>query len=189
MDVPLFKMNYSQEGNEYIHGVARNVTDIFNRLALESKIIKKPVMLFFDEAEKFFPRHADRHQVEEVNTYKDLMNTAAASGIILVAATNHINMVNQEITGNPRRMGTIIHVGNPDFSSRVNLFTKLLKDLPIINGILNQAHYEKLASLSEGFSIGNIADTIDKTITQAIKKRINITPEMLMKAFATRGGF
>ena len=96
------------------------------------------------------------------------MNTAAASGIILVAATNHINMVNQEITGNPRRMGTIIHVGNPDFSSRVNLFTKLLKDLPIINGILNQAHYEKLASLSEGFSIGNIADTIDKTITQAI---------------------
>lgn len=37
MDVPLFKMNYSQEGNEYIHGVARNVTDIFNRLALESK--------------------------------------------------------------------------------------------------------------------------------------------------------
>ena len=189
MDVPLFKMNYSQEGNEYIHGVARNVTDIFNRLALESKIIKKPVMLFFDEAEKFFPRHAERHQVEEVNTYKDLMNTAAASGIILVAATNHINMVNQEITGNPRRMGTIIHVGNPDFSSRVNLFTKLLKDLPIINGILNQAHYEKLASLSEGFSIGNIADTIDKTITQAIKKRINITPEMLMKAFATRGGF
>lgn len=37
MDVPLYKMNYSQEGNEYIHGVARNVTDIFNRLALEAK--------------------------------------------------------------------------------------------------------------------------------------------------------
>lgn len=187
MDVPLFKMNYSQEGNEYIHGVARNVTDIFNRLALESKIIKKPVMLFFDEAEKFFPRHADRHQVEEVNTYKELMNTAAASGIILVAATNHINMVNQEITGNPRRMGTIIHVGNPDFSSRVNLFTKLLKDLPILENSLNHSHFEKLASLSEGFSIGNIADTIDKVITQAIKKRINIQPEILMRAFTAKG--
>lgn len=37
MDVPLYKMSYSQEGNEYIHGVARNVTDIFNRLALEAK--------------------------------------------------------------------------------------------------------------------------------------------------------
>lgn len=187
MDVPLYKMNYSQEGNEYIHGVARNVTDIFNRLALESKIIKKPVMLFFDEAEKFFPRSAERHQVEEVNTYKDLMNTAAASGIILVAATNHINMVNQEITGNPRRMGTIIHVGNPDFSSRVNLFTKLLKDLPILENSLNHSHFEKLASLSEGFSIGNIADTIDKVITQAIKKRINIQPEILMRAFTAKG--
>lgn len=187
MDVTLYKMNYSQEGNEYIHGVARNVTDIFNRLALEAKIIKKPVMLFFDEAEKFFPRHAERHQVEEVNTYKDLMNTAAASGIILVAATNHINMVNQEITGNPRRMGTIIHVGNPDFSSRVNLFTKLLKDLPILENSLNHSHFEKLASLSEGFSIGNIADTIDKVITQAIKKRINIQPEILMRAFTAKG--
>lgn len=187
MDVPLYKMNYSQEGNEYIHGVARNVTDIFNRLALESKIIKKPVMLFFDEAEKFFPRSAERHQVEEVNTYKDLMNTAAASGIILVAATNHINMVNQEITGNPRRMGTIIHVGNPDFSSRVNLFTKLLKDLPILENSLNHSHFEKLASLSEGLSIGNIADTIDKVITQAIKKRINIQPEILMRAFTAKG--
>lgn len=187
MDVPLYKMNYSQEGNEYIHGVARNVTDIFNRLALEAKIIKKPVMLFFDEAEKFFPRSAERHQVEEVNTYKDLMNTAAASGIILVAATNHINMVNQEITGNPRRMGTIIHVGNPDFSSRVNLFTKLLKDLPILENSLNHSHFEKLASLSEGFSIGNIADTIDKVITQAIKKRINIQPEILMRAFTAKG--
>ena len=187
MDVPLYKMSYSQEGNEYIHGVARNVTDIFNRLALESKIIKKPVMLFFDEAEKFFPRSAERHQVEEVNTYKDLMNTAAASGIILVAATNHINMVNQEITGNPRRMGTIIHVGNPDFSSRVNLFTKLLKDLPILENSLNHSHFEKLASLSEGFSIGNIADTIDKVITQAIKKRINIQPEILMRAFTAKG--
>ena len=187
MDVPLYKMSYSQEGNEYIHGVARNVTDIFNRLALEAKIIKKPVMLFFDEAEKFFPRSAERHQVEEVNTYKDLMNTAAASGIILVAATNHINMVNQEITGNPRRMGTIIHVGNPDFSSRVNLFTKLLKDLPILENSLNHSHFEKLASLSEGFSIGNIADTIDKVITQAIKKRINIQPEILMRAFTAKG--
>ena len=186
MDVPLYKMNYSQEGNEYIHGVARNVTDIFNRLALEAKIIKKPVMLFFDEAEKFFPRYADGHQIEEVNTYKELMNTAAAAGLILVAATNHINLVNAEIIGNPRRMGTIIHCGNPDFNSRVNLFAKLLKDLPILKDVLNESHYQKLAELSDGLSIGNISDTIDKTITQAIKKRKNIDSETLMLAFARK---
>lgn len=51
-------------------------------------------MLFVDEAEKFFPRYANGHQVEEVNTYKELMNIAASSGIILMAATNHIDMVN-----------------------------------------------------------------------------------------------
>lgn len=186
MDIPLFKMNYSQEGNEYIHGVSRNVTDIFNRLALQSRIIKKPVMLFFDEAEKFFPRHAERHQVEEVNTYKELMNTAAASGIILVAATNHIDQVNQEITGNPRRMGTVIHVGYPDLENRKSLFGKLLANLPIINGDITKEIIAEYAELTDGLSIGKIVDMVDKAITQAVKTKINITPESLKKVLAEK---
>jgi len=186
MDIPLFKMNYSQEGNEYIHGVSRNVTDIFNRLALQSKIIKKPVMLFFDEAEKFFPRHAERHQVEEVNTYKELMNTAAAAGIILVAATNHIDQVNQEITGNPRRMGTVIHVGYPDLENRKSLFGKLLANLPIIHGDITQEIIAEYAELTDGLSIGKIVDMVDKAITQAVKTKINITPESLKKVLAEK---
>ena len=186
MGVPLFKMNYSQEGNEYIHGVSRNVTDIFNRLALQSRIIKKPVMLFFDEAEKFFPRHAERHQVEEVNTYKELMNTAAASGIILVAATNHIDQVNQEITGNPRRMGTVIHVGYPDLENRKSLFGKILANLPIIDGDITQEIISEYAELTDGLSIGKIVDMVDKAITQAVKTKVNITPESLRKVLAEK---
>lgn len=186
MGIPLYKMNYQQEGNEYIHGVARNVSEIFERLKLESKIIKKPVMLFFDEAEKFFPRHAERHQIEEVNTYKDLMNTAAASGIILVAATNHIHLVNQEIIGNPRRMGTVIHVGNPGEKDRKNLLSKLLKDLPIITAPVTSNIIDKLATQTEGYSVGQIADAIDKFITQAVKKKQNIEPESLLKAITPK---
>ena len=183
MNIPLYKMNYNQTGNEYIHGVARNVTDIFERLKLESKIIKKPVMLFFDEAEKFFPRYADRHQVEEVNTYKELMNTAAAGGLILIAATNHIDLVNAEIIGNPRRMGTIIHCGNPDYQSRTNLIEKLLNNLPIIDDYLDETHYAQLAKQTEGLSIGNIADIIDKTITQAVKQRKNLNFDTILQNF------
>ena len=186
MNVPLYKMNYSQEGNEYIHGIARNVTDIFNRLSLEAKILKKPVMLFFDEAEKFFPRYARDHQIEEVNTYKELMNTAAASGIILIAATNHIDQVNAEIIGNPRRMGTIIHCGNPSEKSRFNIFVKMLGDLPILKGVVDEKIYQELAELSEGLSIGQISDMLDKVITQAIKKRTNISAENLIEAFARK---
>ena len=181
MNVPLYKMNYSQDGNEYIHGVARNVTEIFNKLALESKILKKPVILFFDEAEKFFPRYANGHQVEEVNTYKELMNTAAASGIILMAATNHIDMVNQEIIGNPRRMGTVIHVGEPNENDRKTLITKLFDGLPILAGALSAGIIAKLAQNTEGMSIGQITDAVDKIITQAVKKKQTIQPETLLK--------
>ena len=183
MDVPLFKMNYAQEGNEYIHRVSKNVTDIFERLALQAKILKKPVMLFFDEAEKFFPRYAQGHQVEEVNTYKELMNNASRNNIILVGATNHIDMVNQEIIGNPRRMGTVIHVGNPEEKDRANLFNKLLFGLPILAVPLTPIVVSKLAKASAGLSIGQISDSIDKAIVKAVKKKQNITEEQLLGMF------
>ena len=186
MDIPLFKMNYAQEGNEYIHKVSKNVIDIFERLALQAKIIKKPIMLFFDEAEKFFPRYAKGHQIEEVNTYKELMNNASSKNIILVGATNHIDMVNQEIIGNPRRMGTIIHVGNPEENDRENLFNKLLLGLPILAAPLAPQAIKKLAKISAGLSIGQIADNLDKLIVKAVKRKQNITEEQLIEAFKNR---
>lgn len=186
MGVPLFKMNYAQDGNEYIHGVSRNVTEIFDRLALQSKIMKKPVMLFFDEAEKFFPRYADGHQIEEVNTYKDLMNNASDNGIILVGATNHLDLVNQEIIGNPRRMGTVIHVGNPNVKDRQSLVKSLLSELPILEEPLTDEVASELAELAEGMSVGQIADCVDKIIVKAVKKKENITTEQLLDGFKSQ---
>ena len=186
MGVPLFKMNYAQDGNEYIHGVSRNVTEIFDRLALQSKIMKKPVMLFFDEAEKFFPRYADGHQIEEVNTYKDLMNNASDNGIILVGATNHLDLVNQEIIGNPRRMGTVIHVGNPNVKDRQSLVKSLLSELPILEEPLTDEVASELAELAEDMSVGQVADCVDKIIVKAVKKKENITTEQLLDGFKSQ---
>ncbi len=189
MDVPLYKMDYSKQRNsEYIHAIARNVTDIFEKLKLQSKIIKKPVMLFFDEAEKFFPRHAERHQVEEVNTYKELMNTASENGIILTGATNHIDMVNQEIVGNPRRMGTVIHVGNPDDEGRKGLFEKMRDNKPILTAALTAPVIAELVALTKGHSVGEITDTLlKKLLPQSIRSRQKLTGEMIINAFKKAG--
>ena len=184
MGVPLYKMDYSKQRNsEYIHAIARNVTDIFEKLRLQSRIIKKPVMLFFDEAEKFFPRFAERHQVEEVNTYKELMNTASENGIILTGATNHIDMVNQEIIGNPRRMGTVIHVDNPDDESRKGLFEKIRDNKPILATVLTATVITELVALSKGLSIGKITDTLNKLISQSIRHKQGVNEEMIINAF------
>ena len=184
MGIPLYKMDYSKQRNsEYIHAIARNVTDIFEKLRLQSKIIKKPVMLFFDEAEKFFPRYAERHQVEEVNTYKELMNTASDNGIILTGATNHIDMVNQEIIGNPRRMGTVIHVDNPDDEGRKGLFEKIRDNKPILATVLTATVITELVALSKGLSIGKITDTLNKLISQSIRHKQKVNEEMVINAF------
>lgn len=187
MDVPLYKMDYSSiNDSQYIHQISKHIVEIFDRLELQAKILKKPVMLFFDEAERFFPNFAERHQIEEVNTYKDKMNNASMNGIILIGATNYIDKVNPEIIGNPRRMGTKIEVDNPDEDDRSNLFQKSLLSLPILAGVLTVVHCQKLAEITEGWSIGQIADTIDKVITQAIKKKENIEFETMFNAFKKR---
>ncbi len=183
MDIPLYKMDYNQEGNEYIHQVAKHVQEIFDKLALESKIIKKPVMLFFDEAEKFFPRYAERHQIEEVNTYKELMNSAASKGIILAGATNHIDLVNQEIIGNPRRMGTVIHCGEPNLEDRKDILKRLLTGLPIITEDFTEENIEDIAVSTAGFSIGQLSDAVDKIIVQAVKRKENLTPQKIIQEF------
>ena len=183
MDVPLYKMHYNQEGNEYVHRVAKVIHEVFDRLALEAKVRKKPVMLFFDEAEKFFPVATQGHHIEEVNTYKELMNLAASRNIILAGATNHIDQVNQEIVGNPRRMGTVIHCGEPNFEDRKNILSKLLVGLPIVDGEITEETFENIAALTAGFSIGQISDAIDKIIVQAVKRKVNLTPEILLNEF------
>ena len=183
MNVPLFKMNYNQEGNQYIHQTSKHINEIFERLSLESKIIKKPVMILFDEAEKFFPRNADGHQIEEVNTYKDLMNNASAKGIILAGATNHIDLVNQEIIGNPRRMGNVIHCGEPSNDGVKNLIVKLFKNLPILDKDLDDESIEAIVGLASGLTIGAIADIADKIIMQTIKKKENLNSEKIIEGF------
>ena len=177
-------MDYSSiNDSQYIHQISKHVVEIFDKLELQAKILKKPVMLFFDEAERFFPNFAERHQIEEVNTYKDKMNNASMNGIILVGATNYIDKVNPEITGNPRRMGTKIEVDNPDENDRANLFNKLLFGLPILAAPLTPIIVSKLAKASAGLSIGQISDCIDKAIVKAVKKKQNITEEQLLGVF------
>jgi len=186
MGIPLYKMNYSKmHDSGIIHSVSRHVEEIFEKLKLMSKISKKPVMLFFDEAEKFFPITArEKHEIEEVNTYKELMNTASENGIILVGATNHKDMVNQEIIGNTRRMGKVIHVGNPDDDSRQNLFEKIRDTKPILTAALTGAAITELVTLTKGLSIGDITDTLLKKLyPQAIHKKQKITESMVIEAF------
>ena len=185
MDVPLYKMDYSKmHDSSFIHAIARNVSEIFEKLKLQSKIIKKPVMLFFDEAEKFFPRTArEKHELEEVNTYKELMNNASENGIILTGATNHIDMVNQEIVGNPRRMGTVIHVDNPDEEGRKNLFEKLRDNKPILASVLTAGVIAELVALSDGLSIGKITDTLNKLVSQSIRHKQGVNEQAVIDAF------
>ena len=186
MDVPLFKMNYNQKGNEFIYQFPKNLEAIFEHLALVAKIKKKPVMLFFDEAERFFPLHALGHKEEEVSQYKDLMNSAAAMGIILAGATNHIDRINQEVIGNPRRMGTIIHCGEPDDQDRSELLLGFFNDPSLsLDENVTSSELAELVALTNGFSIGDIVGTVDKAINKIVMEKEKFTTQKFLQEFKT----
>ena len=111
------------------------------------------------------------------------MNNASENGIILTGATNHIDMVNQEIVGNPRRMGTVIHVDNPDEEGRKNLFEKLRDNKPILASVLTTGVIAELVALSDGLSIGKITDTLNKLVSQSIRHKQGVNEQAVIDAF------
>ena len=80
-------------------------------------------------------------------------------------------------------MGTVVHCGNPDEKNRGSLFSKLLSNLPILEETFSEEQIATLARISEGYSIGEIADIVDKAITQSIKKKKNLVLEDLLGYF------
>ena len=100
------------------------------------------------------------------------MNTAASKGIILAGATNYIERVNHEITGNPRRMGTIIHCGNPDLDDRIDILKKLLTGLPIITEDFMKEDIEakKILEINESHKIVEKLEDLYNTDKEALKK-------------------
>lgn len=187
MGVPLFYMELDEKQNMFVGGIDNSIKEIFEQLALIAKVRKGPVMLLFDEATRFFPRtdasQLGNHMLAQTEKLKSIMNYAAEKGIILAGTTNHINLVNQEVIGNPRRMGTVIHCGEPDLKERIDMLGKILSGHQKINGTFGDDDIYTIASLTDGYSRGDLSRAVKDIITQAIFKAERLTPEKVVAAF------
>ena len=188
MDVPLYIMDYNQEGNEYIHQVSKHIHEIFENLSIIAKIRKGPVMLFFDEVERFIPRHAERHQIEEVNTYKEAMNTASLNGIILAGATNTIEKVDEPTISNSLRMGQQIYCGAPDANGRRDIFSRLLENCPILSEKISDSALDQLVEMTPDFTQSDIKTNVRKLIIKSGKNRETLDSQAFVDRFSSMIG-
>ena len=84
-------------GSTYIHGTSLNIAKIFT----DAKN-NKPAILFFDEFEGLVPKreslgHGGQFKNEEINEFLTHLNNAGENQILVVCATNQIDLIDSAI--------------------------------------------------------------------------------------------
>lgn len=124
---PSFQIDASSIASPYIHETSRKVAEVFDK-AMENA----PSVLVIDEMEAFL---ADRemgsghHRVEEVAEFLRRIPEATKKGVLIVAMTNRVEMIDSAIL----RRGRFDHVIKVDYAVEeeiLSLLAKLLGSLP-----------------------------------------------------------
>lgn len=124
---PSYQIDASSVASPYIHETSKKVAQVF-----ESAMDNAPSVLVIDEMEAFL---ADRemgsghHRVEEVAEFLRRIPEAVNKGVLIVAMTNRIDMIDSAV----QRRGRFDHVIKVDFANEIevqSLLEKLLSSLP-----------------------------------------------------------
>jgi len=181
MNLPLYELTYDDVADCHIHATSKKIHEMFNQLAYKYKKTGERSILFLDEVDKFLPErsllpHNADYKKEEVSELISMMNDASENGIILIGATNHLNMVDKAARTNTRRFGVNIYVGMPDAASRKNIIQKTLAGKPIAASIYNDENaIKELVDITEGYTIGNVTDALKKTLIDSLIKKQEMT--------------
>ena len=124
---PSYEINASSVASPYIHETSRKVAQVFT-----DAIEHSPSIIVIDEMEAFLAERAPgvgHHRVEEVAEFLRRIPEAVHHGVLVVAMTNKIEMIDPAILRRGR-FDHIILVGNATQPEIADLLTTLLSSLP-----------------------------------------------------------
>jgi len=125
-NVPLFKLQVGKAGSKFINQTSNNYQKVFDYVAEYAKKNDTPCILFIDEVDGFTKSRngeASDEDLKQVGTLLNLIETARDRNIIVVAATNKYDIVDEAIR---RRFDSQVYVGMPDFETREAILYKTL---------------------------------------------------------------
>jgi len=166
----------SKIGSKYIHETSDNIAKVFT----EAKD-NAPTILFFDEFEALVPKRESlgaegQFKNEEINEFLTHLNNASKHGILVVGATNQIDLIDRAVmrTG---RMDKVIPVPPPDLEARKELFRSRLSKIPHSDDI----DFTKLAEATEDYSSSDITAIIESAGRIAGDQELDeITADLMM---------
>lgn len=141
----------SKIGSKYVHETSDNIAKVFT----EAKD-NAPTILFFDEFEALVPKRESlgaegQFKNEEINEFLTHLNNASKHGILVIGATNQIDLIDSAVM-RAGRMDKKILVPPPDLEARKELFRSRLSKMPHSDDI----DVTKLAEATEYYSSSDI---------------------------------
>jgi len=146
----------SKVGSKYIHETSDNIAKIFTDAKDNA-----PTILFFDEFEALVPKRESlgiegQFKNEEINEFLTHLNNASNYGILVVGATNQVDLIDRAVM-RAGRIDKVILVPPPDSEARKELFRSKLSKVPHSSDI----DYTKLAEATEYYSSSDITAIIE----------------------------
>jgi len=169
-DFPLFKLKIGKAGSKFINETSRNYEKAFEHVANHSKETGKPCILFIDEVDgmtKGRDSEASGEDLKQMSTLLNLIETARDRNIIVVAATNKYDIVDEAIR---RRFDSQVYVGMPDTETREQIFKKTLSQWTKGQELAsNEEAMHQLGRITSGFPSSALVILADKASTMARK--------------------
>lgn len=145
-----FDFKHSDFASIYMHGSVEKIAEIFNIAKRQA-----PSIVFIDEIEGLLP---DRSKLinnstgknEEVNEFLMHLNDAGKNNILVVGATNKIELIDNAVLRSGR-FDKKIYVSPPDYDARKHLFEFYISDRPCEN-----IDYEILAGQTVNYTCSDI---------------------------------
>jgi SpoVK/Ycf46/Vps4 family AAA+-type ATPase/glutaredoxin len=192
--LPLYQIKLSDFGSKYANETSNRLKQAFDQL--RTKYAKtggagkgEASILFFDECDSFFRKVKgnENYRTDELNTLKEEMNNAGNDGIIIIAATNEIQDLNDAIIRDGR-FDDKIFIDFPDTEARFELIKFSLTDRIATKELLNDNEaVKKLVEMTDGLSSATITSIINKTVKNAIDNDIEkITYENISTAIENK---
>lgn len=167
------EVKHSDVASTYQHGTVEKIAKVFK----EAKQ-KKPSLLFIDELDGLMPKRDSSmhtHKLEEINEFLTHLNNAGKEDILVVGATNQLELIDDAILRSGR-FDKKFFVMPPDFEARKNLFLMYLEGRPI-----QDIDYNLLAKKTDNYSCSDIEMICNEAARLAVFNDINfITTEIIL---------
>ena len=162
----------SELGSKYVNEGSENIAALFTQARRNT-----PCTVFIDEVDGVAPRRSGNLTNSErqgVNQLLTELTESQEEDILVIAATNHLQLVDQAVRQS-HRFQEIIEVGLPDRDTRKAIMEYHLKDRPIQDTSL--WNWNRILEETENYNAGQLKQVVNEAALGALEEDSLITEQ------------